>query len=234
MNKDNIERFKDAPWLPKERLQIIIGGAGGISSWLALLLSRINVDNNLDITVYDFDKIEKHNLGGQFYSTNQIGLLKVSAVRQNIKLFSDCDIKTYGEYKKDSLIAPIMFSGFDNMSAREIFFSNWKTAYNNIKNDVVSPIFIDGRLNAEQIQIFCVDNEDKIKEYEKKLFPENYIADAPCTFKQTSHIATMIASYMVSFFTNHLANCYQQSGRTVPFFFEVITPLNLSTENVLV
>ena len=89
-----------------------------------------------------------------------------------------------------------------------------------------TPIFIDGRLRAEQMQIFCV-TPDKIEEYEKHLFDDSEVEDAPCTLKQTSHSAAMIASHMTAFFTNHLTN--NNSGdidRTVPFLWEYFIPLD--------
>ena len=57
------DRFKDAPWFPERDEVVMIGGAGGIGSWLTFLLVRAGFKP----TVYDFDVIEEHNIGGQLF-----------------------------------------------------------------------------------------------------------------------------------------------------------------------
>jgi tRNA A37 threonylcarbamoyladenosine dehydratase len=54
MNEELMTRFKDAPFITEHPLDIIVIGAGGISSWAALFLSRLQ--HNL--YVYDFDSFE--------------------------------------------------------------------------------------------------------------------------------------------------------------------------------
>ena len=56
MSKTRFERFKDATWFGAN-LECIIGGCGGIGSWLCFLLTGAG----FRITVVDFDKIEAHN-----------------------------------------------------------------------------------------------------------------------------------------------------------------------------
>jgi len=91
--------------------KIGIAGAGGLGSNVAVNLVRSGIKN---IKVADFDKIETSNLNRQFYFRDQVGMVKVEALRENltriapdlnieiknIKLdrenmntfFSDCDI----------------------------------------------------------------------------------------------------------------------------------------------
>ena len=118
------------------------------------------------------------------------------------------------------------FSAFDNMEARKSFFKIWKR---NIEYPMETgiPIFIDGRLEAEQLQIFCVTRE-RISQYEEYLFSDSEIEDTTCTMKQTSHVAAMIAAFMTSFFTNHVTNMVEKNYvRDVPFLFENFVPLTL-------
>ena len=64
-------RFNLADWY-SPNLKIVIGGVGGIGSYLSFFLSR----QEAELFVYDFDTIEEHNLGGQLYRTNDIGSKK--------------------------------------------------------------------------------------------------------------------------------------------------------------
>ena len=183
MTEEHSSRFKDAPWFPKEETNVIVGGAGGIGSWLTLMLSRAGFYP----VVYDFDRLEGHNLAGQLYTKEdaEIGALKVDALKGLCKHFADTDITVMAEkYTKDSMTHNYVFSAFDNMQARKDMFAAWKEYVKDwedfkgiadaahIPNISLSePIFIDGRLTAEQMQIFCV-TPDKIEEYEKHLFDD--------------------------------------------------------------
>lgn len=219
----NIERFKDAPWLvdSEQNIEFIVGGAGGIGSWLVPLLVRAGFTG----LVYDFDRIEELNLAGQLFFTDNIGQYKVSAVEKITHLLTgDLIMVENTPYTRESTISPYMFSAFDNMKARQDMFAAWR-----VQNE---GIFIDGRLTAEQMQIFCVTPETADK-YEKEYLPNDVdVPDAPCTFKQTSHAAAMIASHMVGFFTNYISNLKsEEKNRTVPFFWEYYIPINyLKTE----
>ena len=243
MTEEHSSRFKDAPWFPKEETNVIVGGAGGIGSWLTLLLSRAGFYP----VVYDFDVLEGHNLAGQLYTQKdaEIGALKVDALKGLCKQFADTDITVMAEkYTKDSMSHNYVFSAFDNMQARKDMFAAWKEyvkEWEEFKSladisketnvNLAEPIFIDGRLTAEQMQIFCV-TPDLIAEYEKHLFDDSEVEDAPCTMKQTSHSAAMIASHMVGFFTNHMTNnAVKDKDRTVPFFWEYFIPINYINEN---
>ena len=242
MTEVHSSRFKDAPWFPKEETNVIVGGAGGIGSWLTLMLSRAGFFP----IVYDFDILEEHNLAGQLYTKSDAEAMvpKVDALKGLCKQFADTDITVMNErYTKDSMSHNYVFSAFDNMQARKDMFAAWKEYVKEWEDfkDIVDaahipnislsePIFIDGRLTAEQMQIFCV-TPDKIEEYEKHLFDDTEVQDAPCTMKQTSHSAAMIASHMVGFFTNHMTNnAVKDKDRTVPFFWEYFIPINYINE----
>ncbi|MHA1199668.1 MAG: hypothetical protein ACTSQF_10110, partial [Candidatus Heimdallarchaeaceae archaeon] len=59
-------RFRDASWFGNvETLTtpIVVGGAGGIGSWLTFFLARM-LSNNY-IFLYDFDTVEEVNMAGQ-------------------------------------------------------------------------------------------------------------------------------------------------------------------------
>ena len=59
-----------------------IAGAGGLGSNTALALARAGVGR---LVVVDFDKVEKPNLTRQYYFLDQVGMLKVDALKINIE-----------------------------------------------------------------------------------------------------------------------------------------------------
>jgi hypothetical protein len=224
MSKEAIRgRFKDAPWFPKEEVTTIVGGAGGIGSWLSFLLARAGFNP----VIYDYDVVEEHNVGGQLFSKQHIGMSKVSAIQSIIKDFSDIDIMAFNEkFEETSMGHQFMFSAFDNMKARKDMFKVWQEVNENDPNAV----FIDGRLLMEQLQIFCVTHETAEEYIREHLFDDSEVETENCTMKQTSHSASMIASLMVGFFTNHYTNVVKQSVvRQVPFFHEYFIPINLTS-----
>ena len=218
-------RFKDAPWFPKNNEICVVGGAGGIGSWLTFFLSKIGFRVNL----YDFDTVEDHNLGGQLFMQEDLGKAKVSAVAKIIQIFCNSPVATYNEaVTQNTPHHYYIFSAFDNMEARRILFNNWKQSWGSV-DDIRVPIFIDGRLEIEQLQIFCVTPKNADKYEREHLFHDSAVEEAPCTMKQTSHTAAMIGSLMTAFFTNHITNVYLgEVLREVPFYYEFVVPMNFT------
>ena len=221
--EDDIKlRFKDAIWNKAPRLDITIGGVGGIGSWLSLYLSRIDRGY---IYMYDDDVIEKHNLGGQLYLKTHIGSSKVDGMIELLDHFgSDINhIETFEEriVSDTGIQEPICFSCFDNMEARKVLFDIWINNYNRAsEEDKKNYLFIDGRLLAEQYQVYIV-TPDRAVEYRKTLFNDSEVSDeGVCSYKQTSHFAAMIAARMAQAYTNFLANLVQEDTYELPFFIQ--------------
>lgn len=230
MLKEQTQRFNSAEWFPRlADTYILIGGAGGIGSWLTLLTSRLGLKG---IFVYDYDIIEIHNLGGQFFRKEDIGKSKVYSLVSSVKVFSDYTISAFQEKIDKAIMTPIVFAAFDNMQARTDLFSQWERKYGADPN----ALFVDGRLLAEQLQIFAIKGGDSkaISEYSSlHLFDDKEVPDLVCSLKQTSHVAAMIAALMVSTFTNHITNIeLGKPVRNVPFYMEYFTPLHLLTLQV--
>lgn len=219
-NKINVKqsRFRDASWFDKVsamNMPIIVGGAGGIGSWLVTLLVRV-LPVDLYLFLYDNDTVEEVNMAGQLYSKKHIGLPKVKAIEDIVTNYSDFKgLQPMNElYTKKSLKSPIMFSAFDNMKARKIMFENWLEEAKEFNDG----IFIDGRLLAEQLQVIFVTLETAERYRKDYLFDDKEVEAENCSYKQTSHFAANIGAKMVQGFTNW----FIRDEADLPFFYEEI------------
>ena len=219
-NDDTMSRFSGAMWFSAIQLStVVLAGLGGIGSYVLFCLSRMKPKQ---IFLYDDDVVELANLSGQLYSAPMVGKRKVDAMAELARDFS-C---YYGvqavpqKFTKDTPAGDIMICGFDNMQARKDFFEAW------VKHLVNHPspskcLFIDGRLNMEEFQVFCMRGNDtySINKYHKEYLFEDFEAESiQCSMKQTTFCANMIGSVIVNLFTNFIANQLKPLiDRDVPF-----------------
>lgn len=195
-NKINTKhsRFGDADWYGDPR-DIIVGGTGGIGSWVAMFLGRIGHT----LYLFDNDTIDETNMAGQLYRVKQIGKNKAEATKENIFDFSENkNVECFSLFDNESPTTPIMFSCFDNMKARKLMFEKWKSQEDR-------EIFIDGRMLAEDGMVFLV-TKGREELYESQLFDDSEVEDAPCSFKATSHCGAIIGSLMTSGLNNYMSN----------------------------
>lgn len=226
-------RFSGASWFKKfQELDIVLSGVGGIGSYVAFMLSRMQPAY---LTLIDPDRVELVNLAGQLFSSGNIGQYKVEAVANFVRDYSQYySICTSHEVfdEENQMLAPVMICGFDNMEARKEFFKAWETQLDNSVNPSEA-LFIDGRLSAEAFQVITIQGDDKsaIERYKREfLFTDNEADATVCSYKQTTYMAAMIASTILNTLTNWVAT---QSGewRPVPFFIEYdATIVNFKTE----
>lgn len=187
-------RFGDAHWYGEPQ-DIIIAGQGGTGSWVAMFLGRIGHS----LYLFDMDAYEEVNIAGQNMMLSQIGKNKAEATKENILLQSgNKNVECYTTYSETSMSSPIMISSFDNMKARKILFDNWKKQEDR-------ELFLDSRMLAEDGQVFIVQKGQE-ELYESTLFLDEEIAEAPCSFKATSHCGAMIGALVTAGLNNYLAN----------------------------
>lgn len=222
-------RFSGASWFDEiQKSRVIIAGIGGIGSNVAFQLARMAPAN---ITLYDEDIVERVNMAGQLYSTNDIGQRKVDAIASMISAYTLArQINAVPSKFTDSTEAgDIMICGFDNMAARKIFYNSWKRHVQTLTPDSrVKCLFLDGRLSIDTLQIFCIQGDDKVNmdRYETEfLFSDFQAEHTICSMKQTTYLACMIGSLMVNLFTNFIANSLNPViPYDLPFFTEYDSP----------
>lgn len=226
-DQDHTARFSSADWFAKVRNQdVTIAGVGGIGSWLAFMIARLSVNT---IRLIDDDLVDRTNMAGQMFCNTDVGQHKVEAVRRLINTYSaSYNVYTYTErVSSNSNLTPVVMCGFDNMLARKAAFIAWKQGLANAVRAGIDPknyLFIDGRLSAETLQVFCFTGEDEyyMTQYEEKwLFSDEEAESTVCSYKQTSYCANLIASLMTNLFVNWCTNkCNPLVDRALPFMLE--------------
>jgi sulfur carrier protein ThiS adenylyltransferase len=101
-----------------------IAGAGGLGSTVAISLARAGVGR---LVIADFDRIEPSNLNRQQYSVDQVGRVKVEALKENlvkINPFSVYEIHnvriTRGNAAKVFGKVDVLVEAFDKAEAKEM------------------------------------------------------------------------------------------------------------------
>lgn len=222
--REETSRFNSAIWFDKTRKQdVTIAGLGGIGSYVVFMLSRLDVNT---MTLYDPDIVERVNLSGQLYNSNQIGDYKVDAAANMIANYSNyySFVAKHEKLDENSMISKVTICGFDNMKARKDAFRNWTNFVARLPEEERGEcLFIDGRLAAEELQVFCIkgDDTDGERRYEPYLFSDSQAAPTVCSYKQTTFMANMIGSIIVNLFINFVANqCNPLIDRDLPFYTE--------------
>lgn len=167
---------------------IHIIGAGATGSYIAYLLAKMGCD---DLTVYDFDKVENHNLPNQIYGLEHIGNLKVDALENIIKRDCDCTIKKVSaEVKELNNIDGVVFVLTDTMHSRK---SIWESLRDNPK----IKFFIETRMGAEFGVIYSLVPLLNKTEYEKTLYTDEQAERSACTRQSICPTVATIAGMAV-------------------------------------
>lgn len=202
MAKSSLERYKRQISLfnPEDikNLTVAIVGVGAIGSCVAIELAKLGF---MRFQLYDFDKIEEHNLSNQFFKNSQLGMLKTEATAELIREFGDKKLQVIlgGKVTKDTLIsAPIVVVCTDNMKVRKLVY---RLAH------ISTDYFLDARMGGQVYRVYAVDmnNEEDKKFYEKTLYDDKNATDVPCTERSILFnifgVASMVGNNLVKMLT---------------------------------
>ena len=87
-----------------------IAGAGGLGSNCAASLARTGIGT---LVIADFDVVENSNLSRQFYFSDQVGMKKTEALRENILRINPLINIIAHHVKLNGENIPVIFSGCD-------------------------------------------------------------------------------------------------------------------------
>jgi molybdopterin/thiamine biosynthesis adenylyltransferase len=141
---------------PRHKVGITVIGAGSVGSFTTLCLAKMGFD---DITVYDADLIEVHNLPNQFYRMADLNHFKVIALRNIISEFENINIKTVNQFfnpTEHQITTPIIISAVDSIAARRRIVQAIDPAIHT---------YIDSRMGGELMRVYSINSTERMTEY---------------------------------------------------------------------
>ena len=173
------------------RFPVHIIGAGGIGSWTALLAAKMGCTN---ITVYDDDKVEDHNVASQFYKEDQLGEYKVDALAKNILEQTGIDIVAEKNIEEEETIPKgLVIMTIDTLAERRRLGEIFKDR----------PIYIlDGRMGGLSFEVYNVAS----KEYLSTIVANDEAEPLVCTGKSICFNCSVIAGLLVNYVKRYAKN----------------------------
>lgn len=174
---------------------ISVIGAGATGSRVVMGLVRLGIDPE-HILVYDFDRVEPHNLMNQVFQQNNVGEYKVEALAKVTEAVAGKCVLT--EPKKVSVEEGTKLYGFvfvltDTMESRKEIFESMIKAQPSVNG------FIETRMGVEHGMIYTIDphNHSLCKKYADTLQDDGEVEKSACGTKlaigQTAEILSGLA-----------------------------------------
>lgn len=167
-------------------------GAGSIGSFFTMALTKMGATN---ITVFDADTIEEHNIDNQMYPMSAVGSKKVDAL-------SGVTI-SYGEaiiYAQDrlwtaqdaTLESDVVVVAVDNMDTRKAIWDAYKERRQGL--------FLEARMGAMVYFVYGVDLADNAQKvaYENTLYPHSEAVPERCGQKSIIFTVLQVSGQMLA------------------------------------
>lgn len=157
---------------------IILIGCGALGSATALALGKMGCEN---LTFFDDDLVEEHNLPNQYYFPSSVGKPKVTALAE---VFGHYGLKLANAIpeKYDGRPAELIISAVDSMSSRRKIWADMD------KKNV--PIYIDSRMGLETLIVRTVspNGDKKLRmKYGGSITSDDDAVQEPCTARSISY-----------------------------------------------
>jgi hypothetical protein len=197
-------KFKDKP--------VTVIGAGGIGAATVVALAKTGFEN---ITVYDFDTIEEHNLPNQLLpiwvgdqDTMEWG--KATALFHLVHDLADIAITPVNERYTDQPLGEIVISAVDSLDAR-------RSIWTQVQGSMDTLFFLDGRMAITSMDLYAIDmmSEEAVARYTESL--TGNAEELPCTARATMFNSFIIAGHLVALLVAYL-NGWQYPWR---FYYNV-------------
>jgi molybdopterin-synthase adenylyltransferase len=169
------------------KLAITVIGCGAVGSFTVLTLAKMGI---ADITVYDGDTVEEHNLPNQWYKPDHLGMNKTDALWDIIHDFTGVELKANAYHYSRETLRRIVICCVDTMDTR---LKLWREV-----KKFEPELYIDTRMGAEVGKVLVVHPSlpGSCRKYEEEIYPSSEAFQAACTARATIYCACGLAAYV--------------------------------------
>lgn len=162
-------------------------GAGATGSESSRILAKMGVRN---MTIWDHDIVDIHNPPNQAYGLEEVGMLKVEAMKKILR--RDCGIDIVAKAEKFDGTQPLegcVFVCTDDMASRHQI---WEKA---LKLNLAVDLVVETRLAAEMCNVFTVrpSSMEDIEGYEATLYSDDEAEESACNYRAISTMVAVLA-----------------------------------------
>ena len=210
---------RQANIVPQQLLEshkIVIIGVGAVGREVARTLT---CNGAKDLTLYDFDIVEGHNVSTQGYHFADINRPKVECTAEEVlRLNPEIQVTAINDRWRPNKNTNFDAAFFcvDSLSMREKLF-NWF-------NESIGFIG-DARIGGEQIRLVSVNDEASRLHYPTTITPDATAVQDGCHIPMVKHSANIAASLLVQQYIQHL--------RGMPIFKDRMLALPASELTIL-
>jgi len=179
---------------PNSAQPVTVIGAGSVGSQLVAMLAKIGCR---EITVWDADDVESHNIPMSAYQLSDLGKPKVAALQALVEAQSGVRITAIPRmYAGENLVGTVV-ACVDSMESRMLL---WDRLRDNPNVDV----FVDTRIDTEFVAVYAVAPCDKgsCDAYGKLLYPSSLAARPTCGRHGIVYVTSVAASAACACLTN--------------------------------
>jgi len=148
-----------------------IAGAGGLGSNVAMALTRVGIGK---LIIADFDVVSDSNLNRQFYFSDQIGRVKVEALKENLKRINpEVEIEIHNlRLDASNLLSTfskvdVMVEAFDKADCKQLIVESFQVSKHDVPLILGNGMAGWGKSNEMRVQQYgnlyiCGDNVAEI------------------------------------------------------------------------
>ena len=165
---------------------ITVIGAGAVGSFTTLTLAKMGCTN---LTVFDDDVIDAHNLPNQFYRLDDLGRPKVEALAELVHASEGVELRAVPRRFEGARLSGIVVGAVDSMASRRLI---WDAVYFN--PDV--RLLVDARMGGLVSIVRPVHplRPSEARAYERTLHSDDDAMPEPCSARAILFTVLAIAS----------------------------------------